>query len=71
MTNKDIWHLVFIHNPNGIKEVAYAHTDQFRAQKVCTYFIRRFPNKKFSMSHISKFKLDWGFRTQLRQTFKF
>lgn len=69
--DKNIWHLVFVLNERGEKEVAYAHTDQFRAQRVCTNFIRRFPDKTFSMSHVDKFTLAWDFRTELRRIFKF
>ncbi len=67
----DIWHLVYVINAKGEREVAYANTDQFKAQKMCLGFMRKFPNKVFSMSHINKFELPWGARVQLRNLFKF
>lgn len=73
MANLEIqtWHLVFIHNPNGTKEVVYANTDQFKAQKYTLKFIKRYPTQIFSMSHVNECTLAKSFREELRDAFKF
>ena len=73
MANSEIqtWHLVFVHKPNGTKDVVYANTDQFKAQSMTLRFIKRFPTETFSMSHVNKHTLAISFRVLLRETFKF